>query len=71
MYSSILSTGQAPRGCSAEDNRGIEELQGKLVSRGVSFILYNQSWKKYAKLFFTKRFKVVFSELPIAGNDIF
>lgn len=71
MYSSILSAGQAPRGCSVEDNRGIEELQGKLLGRGVPFFLYNQNWKKSTKLFFTKQSKVLFSELPIAGNDIF
>lgn len=71
MYSSILSAGQAPRGRSVEDNHGIEKLQGKLVGRGVAFFLYNQSWKKYAKLIFTKQSKMLFSELLIAGNDIF
>lgn len=71
MYSSILSAGQAPRGLSAEDNHGIEKLQGKLMGRGVPFFLYNQSWKKYAKLFFTKQSKMLFSELLIASNDIF
>ena len=72
VFVSGLSAGQAPRGCSEEDSWSSEELQGKLMGRGVTFFfLYNQSWKKYAKLFSIKPSKVLFSELPIAGNDIF
>lgn len=59
------------QGRPTEGNRGPEELQGKLLGSHHPFFLYNQSWKSNAKLFFTDRSQVSFSELPIAGTDTF
>lgn len=61
MASSILS------GRSAENKQTTEKLTGK----GIPCPFKIRAGGNMPGLFFTEQFKMMFSKLPVAGNDIF